>query len=192
MKKIIAVNFAIKHLGLVLIFRIIGRFIQVRFIVFFNSNVCFWLEFSDLCFIFFPIGEKPYPCDLCGKRFRMKGDMRRHIKIHTKTKPLLKEKEKSPEKDENSSSSSSAILKSKPTSGTLLQDSKEEMKIEKEEAQVETEHDDNSDDVKRNVANEETASSPPSDAASREDTKLSSNFPIDNNGAMYVWPLFIS
>ncbi|TRY57877.1 hypothetical protein DNTS_017666, partial [Danionella cerebrum] len=32
-------------------------------------------------------GEKPHPCDQCGKSFRTKHDLQRHISIHTGEKP---------------------------------------------------------------------------------------------------------
>lgn len=72
-----------------------------------------------------------------------------------------------------------------------MQDSKV-MKIEKEEAQPETENDDNSGDTKRTILNEEMALSSSSETGTREDVKMCTSFPLDKNGAMYGWPLFIS
>ena len=28
------------------------------------------------------VGEKPHPCELCGKRFRVRSDMKRHLRTH--------------------------------------------------------------------------------------------------------------
>lgn len=30
------------------------------------------------------LGEKPHPCELCGKRFRVRSDMKRHYQTHNR------------------------------------------------------------------------------------------------------------
>lgn len=29
-------------------------------------------------------GERPHACDVCGKKFRVRGDLKRHLKIHNR------------------------------------------------------------------------------------------------------------
>lgn len=33
------------------------------------------------------VGEKPHSCELCGKPFRVRSDMKRHLKTHGRKKP---------------------------------------------------------------------------------------------------------
>lgn len=36
--------------------------------------------------IFLQTGEKPYECEVCAKKFRVSGDLRRHERIHERKK----------------------------------------------------------------------------------------------------------
>lgn len=38
-------------------------------------------------FAFSKLGERPYPCDLCPKKFPSSGAMKKHRRMHTGEKP---------------------------------------------------------------------------------------------------------
>lgn len=42
--------------------------------------------------IFFYAGERPHACDVCGKKFRVRGDLKRHLKIHNRQNLTAKSK----------------------------------------------------------------------------------------------------
>lgn len=46
----------------------------------------FWSLLMLLLFIYF-LGEKPHSCDICGKPFRVRSDMKRHRQTHNKERP---------------------------------------------------------------------------------------------------------
>lgn len=41
---------------------------------------------KSFCNIFF-LGEKPHPCEVCGKPFRVRSDMKRHLNTHSRRRP---------------------------------------------------------------------------------------------------------
>lgn len=116
----------------------------------------------------------------------MKGDMRRHFGVHVKAK--LKNEKSNEEKKESDNGFSTDI--SENSLGKLIIP-KNEMKEEKHETD-DADKDESSADVSEpsNSGDKNNCVSS-SNADSGEDSKLSSNYQMENPNGLCVWPVFI-
>lgn len=64
-------------------------------------------NFTDFCFVIKTIvGEKPFECDVCGRKFARSDERRRHSKIHFREAEAMSKKQQS----QQPSSSMSTLL----------------------------------------------------------------------------------
>lgn len=73
---------AIRRFVRALIYKYIAKYTQVGFNLILVHNLCQTENFNLV------LGEKPFVCTTCGKRFRVRGDLKRHSNIHERNNKL--------------------------------------------------------------------------------------------------------